>query len=256
MSTFHPFPRLPLEIRQQIWDLSVEPHEVAIGELLRRRRRSQPPPLLHACSESRSWIRRKYTKFFESKKSMPACEGQPKRDCPIYSYVNVNIDIVYCSQYALENVATGLPFVRWLIIEVNDPELWYYNYCPTLRHMDRALETVTILQPPSFSEPTLFDSKWWTEWDDWMESCYFTCDPVPFHTRIIWPEFPEAGEINPDNYLKTERDSRRELWGRNPDEFGEVSNDDDERMSAPGRFRLGWRHVPGCNCAYQRSRDG
>ncbi|KAI1353219.1 hypothetical protein F5Y01DRAFT_63619 [Xylaria sp. FL0043] len=255
MSTFHPFPRLPLEIRQQIWDLSVEPREVAIGQPLRRRRRSQPPPLLQACSESRSWIQRRYTKFFETK-TTPAREGQPKQDCLIYSWVNVNTDTVYCDQCALEKVANGLPFVRWFIIEVDDPELWYYNYCSTLSHMDRALETVTILHPPPFSKTTPFDSRWWGEWDDWMEILYFRCDPVQFYTRIVWPEHPEAGEINPDNYLKIERDARRELWGRNPDEWGEVSDDDDDRMSAPGRFRLGWRHVPGCNCSYQRSRDG
>ncbi|KAI1278524.1 hypothetical protein F5Y07DRAFT_360275 [Xylaria sp. FL0933] len=254
MFAFHPFPRLPLELRQQIWDLSVEPREVAVGQRLKRRCRSQPPPLLHACGESRSRVQVQYTKFFEKTKIMPAREGQPVQDYLIYSWVNVNIDTVYCSQSALEQIANKLPSIRRLVIEASDPDSWYYNDCHALR--DVALEAVTILHPPPFSKTSRFDSSWWAEWDDWMESCYFRCDPVPFYTRIVWPEHPEVGEINPDNYLKIERDARRELWGQNPDEWGEVSDDDDDRMSAPGRFRLGWHHVPGCNCAYKRSRDG
>jgi hypothetical protein len=30
MSTFHPFPRLPLELRLAIWEMTVEPREVEV----------------------------------------------------------------------------------------------------------------------------------------------------------------------------------------------------------------------------------
>ena len=32
MTTFHPFPRLPLELRQQIWTMATEPRLVLVGE--------------------------------------------------------------------------------------------------------------------------------------------------------------------------------------------------------------------------------
>ncbi|KAI1127409.1 hypothetical protein F5Y10DRAFT_242719 [Nemania abortiva] len=247
MSTFHPFPKLPLEIRQQIWEMSVEPREVAVVSYLTRRWRSPAPSLLHACSEARLHLQRQYTKVF----GLSAFERQHMPDPLIYTWVNPNSDTVYCDQDRLEQVISELPFVRWLVIEMLDPYSWSYRQCILLRDMGKTLENVTLLHPPPPFEPGRFDSQWWAEWDDWMEFCYFTCDPVPFYTRIIWPEFPEAGEINPDNYLKIERDWRREQWSANPDEWGTVSDDDDDRMSAPGRFRTDWRHVPGCNCSYK-----
>ncbi|KAJ8120638.1 hypothetical protein ONZ43_g2704 [Nemania bipapillata] len=252
MSTFHPFPKLPLEIRQQIWEMSVEPREVAVGYHLTRRRRSPPPSLLHACSEARSHLQGQYTKVFGFAEPLTYLERQRMKEPPIYTWVNVKLDTVYCAQFTLEQVVSELPLVRWLIIEMQDPDYWFYNQCSTLRHMGKTLETVTMLHPAPRSKSGRFDSRWWTEWDDWMESCYFTCGPVHFYTRIIWPEFPEAGEINPDNYLKIERDWRRKRWAVDPDQWGTVSDDDDDRMSAPGRFRLGWRHVPGCTCSYKR----
>lgn len=60
MATFHPFPRLPLELREQIWKGTVEPRTVEI------RARKQPdrqtrltsstpvPAMLHSCREARN----------------------------------------------------------------------------------------------------------------------------------------------------------------------------------------------------------
>jgi hypothetical protein len=48
MFTFHPFPRLPLELRRSIWELSIEPREVAVGRELSRCSRTPPPPVLLA----------------------------------------------------------------------------------------------------------------------------------------------------------------------------------------------------------------
>lgn len=258
MTTFFPFPRLPLELRRRVWEMSVEPREVAVGPGLVRRGRSPPPAWLQVCGEARTYFRTKYRKVYGSEENLDVGGLQQKeQDFHIYAWVNVDIDVVYCSQYPLKQVTCELPSVRWLIVETRDEEFWFYRDCSPLTDICSALETVTILHPPP-SRPggvVRFDNRWWSEWDSWMESVYFTCAPVTFRTRIIWPEFPEAGEVNPDNYLKLERDARRETKARYPDfweEGYEVSDDDDERMSAPHRFRTGFRHADGCNCSYKK----
>ncbi|KAI1325452.1 hypothetical protein F5Y16DRAFT_401454 [Xylariaceae sp. FL0255] len=59
--TFHPFPRLPIEIRQMIWKMSAEePREVIIpthGIKLKQGRFTHPPAVLHACFESRAYLK-------------------------------------------------------------------------------------------------------------------------------------------------------------------------------------------------------
>lgn len=91
--TFHPFPRLPLELRQQIWELSIEPREVVIAA-----RRTMPghgrqptpsPPLLVACAESRSHCQRFYTKA-----TVDAAGFNPS-PAPAFYWVNFALDEVY-----------------------------------------------------------------------------------------------------------------------------------------------------------------
>ncbi|KAK1489229.1 uncharacterized protein CCOS01_05235 [Colletotrichum costaricense] len=102
--------------------------------------------------------------------------------------------------------------MRKVIILGTDCELFYYNYCSELRHMER-LETVTILHLES---PERIDENWWAGWDDMMAGYYFRDDPVAFYTRILDPKYPPY-EINPENYLKVERAHRRRLVAEQPD---------------------------------------
>ncbi|RYP72591.1 hypothetical protein DL771_004086 [Monosporascus sp. 5C6A] len=238
MFTFHAFPCLPFELRQRIWELSMGPREVAVGRELARRLRTLPPPVLHACAESRSHLQRRYTKTFAT--------GTPPR----FSLVNFDIDTIYCSQGELEEFESDVPLIRWLIIESVDPDTFYYKFGHPLSDAN-ALETLTILH----IQPGIIHDEWWLEWDDIMEGWYFRDDPVRFYTRIIYPDHPATIEINPDNYLKVERDWRRKRVAEAPEDFGtdyEVSDSDDD-VCAPGRSRTGWRHVDGCNCPSRRT---
>jgi hypothetical protein len=61
MATFHPFPRLPYELRAQIWEMTVEPRVVNVecrwGEATRQicLTSSTPvPAVLEACREARN----------------------------------------------------------------------------------------------------------------------------------------------------------------------------------------------------------
>lgn len=67
-STFHPFPRLPLELRAQIWDLTIEPRlvDVSISEDYLWYGKPLPvtstpvPAPLQACQESRRELQKHY----------------------------------------------------------------------------------------------------------------------------------------------------------------------------------------------------
>lgn len=236
--TFHPFPRLPLELRQRIWELGIEPRKVVVGRSrFLRCPRSPPPPLLHACAESRSYLQKYYRKAF--------VYGNPSR----YSWVNFDNDTIYMMDYDFGGFPADIPFIRWLVLESSDAGFFYYQYSHPIQDAT-ALETFTILDV-SLGGP--YD-KWWAEWDSQMELWYFGGDAVTFSTRIRNADDPDCVEITQDNYLKVERDARRKRLAENPspDSEAEISDGDDEDMCRPGRFRTGWRHVEGCKCTYKR----
>jgi hypothetical protein len=92
MSTFHPFPRLPFELRAQIWEETIRPRVVKV-EVGQDRpedpwylRTSTPPPApLHACREARN--ARLYQKSF-TELANPNGAGQQ------YVWLNLDIDII------------------------------------------------------------------------------------------------------------------------------------------------------------------
>ncbi|KAL0930313.1 uncharacterized protein CTRU02_214388 [Colletotrichum truncatum] len=232
MPTFYCFPLLPVEIRQRIWELAMEPRQIVYGEEPPSYYQcpwpssAPPPPLLHTCAESRTHLQRYYAKAF-------ATEKDPEK----YAWVNFDIDTFYLNQRALGELGAECPMVRKLIVLGICSDSFYETYRWRLREM-KHLETVTILHMES---PEEIDDRWWGEWDDIMEGYYFRDDPVPFYTRILYPKHPPY-EINPDNYLKVERDARRKRVAENPDWFepGYQVSDSDDDVCAPGRFRLGY----------------
>ncbi|KXH43040.1 hypothetical protein CSIM01_01794 [Colletotrichum simmondsii] len=133
MPIFDCFPLLPLEVRERIWELAMEPRQIVCGEEPPAYRQcpwpsSTPsPPLLHTCLESRAHLQRFYAKM------NTATNTKPKR----FAWVNVEIDTIYLVQYALNELRAECPTVRRLIILGTDSELFYYNYCSELLHMER-----------------------------------------------------------------------------------------------------------------------
>ncbi|KAK2023991.1 hypothetical protein LX32DRAFT_121133 [Colletotrichum zoysiae] len=211
MATFHCFPLLPLEMRQRIWELAMEPRQIVYGKeppsyyQCSWPASAPPPPLLHTCAESRTHLQRYYAMIFTK---LLATDKDAQR----YVWVNFDFDTIYLDQYELKDLSSQCPMVRKLIILGTDAEIFYYNYSWELCQM-KHLQTVTILHMES---PGKIDDRWWGEWDSMMEYYYFRDDPVAFYTRILYPEAPPY-EIDPGNYLKVERDARRKRLAEHPD---------------------------------------
>jgi hypothetical protein len=237
MPDFHPFPRLPLELRQSIWEFAMEPREVAVGWGLKFRPLTQPPPILHVCAEARSHLQGHYTKSFT--------RGSPSK----FSLVNFDVDTVYCSVSCLASCRdSDLPSVQRLIVECWESEHFFRDSGRAL-YMASSLRSVTILH----YGPDAEGEDWWMGWDSMMEEWYYRDDPVAFRARIISLEDPHHIEINQDNYLKLERDWRRAhqpTLEEEPDYQGMSDSEDD--VDAPWRFRMGYRHVEGCSCPSRR----
>lgn len=97
MSTFHPFPRLPLELREWVWELSLEPRTVRVSKNPIDKETArifcyQPPPalpqpVLHACAESRSYLLCYYTKAFAD------------LDGTKYHWINLDVDSIQIDDY-------------------------------------------------------------------------------------------------------------------------------------------------------------
>ncbi|KAK8029609.1 hypothetical protein PG993_010900 [Apiospora rasikravindrae] len=240
MSTFYPFPRLPLELRQSIWAMAIAPRAVVVGESWTDEKRGPPPPLLEVCREARSFLLDQgyYTKAFVDPKS-----GQ-------YQYVNFAVDTVHLYQYYLDSHPLEAPQIQWLAVGGRDSESFFYNHKRHLRDMS-ALKLVTI----HHREPGPVDN-WWSGWDSMMEAFYFCDDPVHFDVRIVGPAGAEVPEITRHNYLHVEREGRRKLYAEHPEYYDgdpEISDTDDE-LDTPGRFRLNWRHVEGMQMSVSPTR--
>ncbi|KAL2126599.1 hypothetical protein VTI74DRAFT_564 [Chaetomium olivicolor] len=176
--TFHPFPRLPLELRQKIWELSVEPREVVIrcSKIdFEDRQPTPPPPLLLACAESRSYIRRFYTRAFLQDDQDPHNPSVPSK----HYWINFDIDEVCMMDHDFKYFS-AIPQIQRMIIASNDSEYFYrFRVFPFLQKA-RALESLTVLN----WEGAPVD-QWWEGWITLMEDVYFTCDPASFNTIIV-----------------------------------------------------------------------
>ncbi|KAH7309536.1 hypothetical protein B0I35DRAFT_482298 [Stachybotrys elegans] len=224
MASFHPFKRLPLELRQRIWDLGIEPRRIHLGELP-----SPAHPLLHVCAESRSYLQHHYVKVTINKP-------------PHYAWINLDVDIICLSDHQLVYPTFDIGPMKRLSVSTKDAE-WFWWHIPDLLVDMQSLEDLEIRPSPASVAP---DADWWREWDSLMEMWYYADSPVQFHTRIVSPySGHQVPEIRPDNYLKVERDARRR-------QLLDVSDSEDD-VDAPHRFRAGWRHAPGCKCPSQRS---
>ncbi|KAH6843244.1 hypothetical protein B0I37DRAFT_384039 [Chaetomium sp. MPI-CAGE-AT-0009] len=237
---FRPFMRLPLELRQQIWEMSIDPREVVFGKLHDDHQFqpewSPPPPLLAACAESRSYMQRFYTKTFLRATSSPQI---PTRYC----WVNFAVDTIHLVDHQLE-AFSHIPSIRRAVVETRGGGHFDRSYSRRFLLSDLSLEALTILDlggaPPE---------SWWFSWISYMELFYFGCDAVSFDTRIIHDD----QELNRDNWLSVDRAWRRkmirQIFGEYLDhresEDGVQSDDEDLRV---GMCRRTWRHVEWCTC--------
>lgn len=114
MSTFHPFLRLPFELRAQIWEMTVEPRTVTVyvkpftGLRSGPRRlfsRTPVPATLHSCQEARK--HNLYEKKFSDL-------GDRKENERRYVWMNLDIDMIDINGCDFRHYKTVAPTIRRL----------------------------------------------------------------------------------------------------------------------------------------------
>lgn len=190
INTFYPFPMLPLELRQRIWELSMEPRNLPYGPKPWTYFEISIPPALQACNESRTHLQRHYAKVFQTQKD-------PSR----YHWVNFGVDSIYVDQYHLEDLAATEEgsSIRQLVISGQCVEHFWYNHERWLREMN-GLQNVTILYHETAPEEK--EEDWCSDWDEQMRFWYsgdFMEEVVQFDAKVVHPVCPPF-ELNRHNY--------------------------------------------------------
>lgn len=96
MATFHPFPRLPFELRAQIWEATVEPRTVEVfirykDEIPRLVSTTPVPAPLQTCREARN------LKLYRQEFSELLLQDQPEYKGAVerrYVWLNLDIDTI------------------------------------------------------------------------------------------------------------------------------------------------------------------
>ncbi len=234
---FHPFPRLPVEIRQQIWELSIAPREVVIvgyqPTVFRHgRQASPPPPLLVASGESRSSCQRFYTKAYLLDDS-----GNPREPVK-YSWINFALDEVYMLDSELEDLSAIALIQRLTLVSLFGD--YFYNHVERHLRDAKALEALTIIDlegGPAIS--------WYTGWSDFMEMRYLRCNPAPYYTKIVHGDMV----LTPENMVQFERAWYKTQWEPElEEEYGsDMAISDDDADPRDSRRRKWW-HTKECAC--------
>jgi len=231
---FHPFPRLPLEIRQQIWELSIAPREVVIvSETIFRhgRQASPPPPLLVVSGESRSYCQQFYTKAY-----LLGNSGNPREPVK-YSWINFALDEVYMLDLDFPGFS-AIALIRRLTLVSPDGAYFVYHVQRVLADA-KALEALTIIDAEGGEAVS-----WYTRWSDFMEMRYLTCYPAPYDTKIVYGDVV----LTPENMVQFERAWYKTQWEPELEEYGsEMAISDDDADPRDSRRRR-WRHTKECTC--------
>lgn len=126
MSTFHPFPRLPFELRARIWEMTVEPrvvelrisrrdHGVRSRKSIRHVFSTTPiPPVLQVCQQARNQglYQRPFAKV---------CNARGWQ----YIWINLDIDMVSVGEDGLELYKHVAPLIQLLRFAVELDEVFY-----------------------------------------------------------------------------------------------------------------------------------
>ncbi|KAH6640360.1 hypothetical protein F5144DRAFT_560078 [Chaetomium tenue] len=264
---FYPFMRLPLELRQQIWEMSADPREVDFSQLednttndSRRQPRpcaaAAPPPLLTACTESRAHMQRFYTQTSLLPSHAP--QTPPSETSPPYCWVNLAADTVRLADRQLPTFS-HLAALRKLVVETRGGHFERSSGL-LLTRPGMALQELTILDlGPSPEE------SWWFPWIAYMELFYYGCDAVAFDTTVLHHD-DGLEPLTRENWLRVDRAWRKKMLAQifegHPELIeeveGGVEDEDDEDAENVEWLRMvtcwrRWRHVDECACANKKA---
>ncbi|KAF2743581.1 hypothetical protein M011DRAFT_372674, partial [Sporormia fimetaria CBS 119925] len=116
-STFHPFPRLPCELRLQIWEHAVEPRTIEVRYRAYKPERllctNPVPAIMEACREARDVGLKLYEKAFLD--SIPGRPDLGER----YIWLNWDFDVISIGRTRLEKFLPVKTLIQRLKLERN-----------------------------------------------------------------------------------------------------------------------------------------
>jgi hypothetical protein len=172
MATFHPFPRLPAELRAQIWQMTVEPRIVGVCFKTKRELGRRPfsvltsstyvPAPLQTCQEARN--ARLYQRCFSD---LAIRYGYPEDAERRYVWINLDIDMVSIGDTILEAFRPYAHLIKRLKFMCdNTDEFWCRGEgCDELQHFTNVSEIHVVL-----SENGDFEN-WHGASDDYIWNC-------------------------------------------------------------------------------------
>jgi hypothetical protein len=164
MSIFHPFPRLPLELRNQIWRSTVEPRTVEIciersrPRTARHRFLLSPTPVpgpLQSCREARNELQGLYQRTFFNVNTR---NGPEQR----YVWLNLNIDMVDIRTSLFFDFKHIAPTIKRLKFERENTDEYFFH-TENMKLLDFAnVEEVHVVCADSFWNwgGALYDHPW------------------------------------------------------------------------------------------------
>lgn len=145
LDVFRLFPRLPQELRLQIWKLTIQPRVLIVRSVppnsvihptyLEYFYSSNPvPSIFFACKESRLEALSLYTKAFSAGST------------PRYIWANFTFDTIQIDDHSLPKLKIGdRQLIRWLVVDSAYADLFnHYIFCGGFRGL-RSLEELDIL---------------------------------------------------------------------------------------------------------------
>lgn len=164
MATFHPFPRLPFELRARIWNLTAEPRTVevslwpltGVGDCSLVSRTPVPAPL-QACRESRRELQRQYEQAFAELEKRRPLERR-------YIWVNFDMDLIDIGTWELNRFSSVEESLQRLKMEREPTEYFCRLEVEDLRKFTR-LREIHVVCPSGL-----------LDWSGTLEDHYWPCD--------------------------------------------------------------------------------
>ncbi|KAH7080791.1 hypothetical protein FB567DRAFT_531744 [Paraphoma chrysanthemicola] len=162
MATFPPFSRLPLELRMQIWEMSVEKDRIVrVKEKWRPRTGywspTQVPAVTRACQESRKYC--SYKKAF-------AVDGFPR-----YIWVNPTSDIIQMNSSIVLDLVKGdcleRQEIRHLRLELgsahglDESDSFYHDYSGKIRNFQKLQRCDILVHDSLYGWGFFIDETYW-----------------------------------------------------------------------------------------------
>lgn len=250
MATFHPFPRLPAELRLAIWEFTVEPRRLDLAFATPEKDNLfssnptdaiRPPAAAHACHEAREHLAKIYSKVSFSNSS---AVSQPR------FWFNASIDAIIIDQCDFNDIVDtpDVHLIQELSVAIWDTRKFILESLDCLRRLDKTLRTVTLVYLEHRGRGKKPDVNFQDDLRQVLAGLYWRCNPAPFSTTCYNPDLETEYTLHNLNYVHHRREERIKQIRNDGNYFGDIE-DCEEYLNCADWFwfHSGWVH-DGCNC--------